>query len=41
MISLACCEKAEGEVVNIGSGTEWSIEETFKSYVRFLGKRLR
>jgi NAD dependent epimerase/dehydratase len=28
LLSLALCEKAEGEVVNIGSGEEWSIEET-------------
>ena len=40
MISLACCEKAEGEVVNIGSGTEWSIEETFKKLCKISGKEV-
>ena len=28
MLALALCPKAEGQVVNIGSGEEWSIEET-------------
>ncbi|MCX6641684.1 MAG: GDP-mannose 4,6-dehydratase [bacterium] len=28
MIALACCPQAEGKVVNIGSGREWSIEQT-------------
>jgi len=28
MIALALCPEAEGEVVNIGSGKEWSIEKT-------------
>ena len=27
---MALCEKANGEVVNIGSGEEWSIEETIQ-----------
>lgn len=40
MISLACCEKAEGEVVNIGSGIEWSIEETFKKLCKISGKEV-
>ena len=30
MIALAMCQDAEGEVVNIGSGEEWSIEATAK-----------
>jgi len=28
MIALATCAKAEGQTVNIGSGEEWSIEQT-------------
>ena len=28
MIELALCKEAEGQVVNIGSGIEWSIEQT-------------
>ena len=31
MIEIALCPEAEGEVVNIGSGEEWSIAETVKS----------
>ena len=30
LAALALCEKANGEVVNIGSGEEWSIEETIQ-----------
>lgn len=28
MLALALCREAEGQVVNIGSGTEWSIKQT-------------
>ena len=28
MLALALCKRAEGEVVNIGSGVEWSISQT-------------
>jgi NAD dependent epimerase/dehydratase len=28
MLALICCSAAEGRVVNIGSGEEWSIEQT-------------
>jgi len=30
LMSLAACPSAEGQVVNIGSGEEWSIEQTAK-----------
>ena len=31
MIEIAICPEAEGEVINIGSGKEWSIGETVKN----------
>ncbi|HCO26722.1 MAG: NAD-dependent dehydratase [Gimesia sp.] len=37
MIALALCKQAEGEVVNIGSGREWSIEETAKILMEVTG----
>jgi nucleoside-diphosphate-sugar epimerase len=36
MLALALCKQAEGKVVNIGSGSEWSIAQT----VRANGRRL-
>tara|TARA_B100001750_G_scaffold118104_2_gene93687 strand:+ start:1739 stop:2734 length:996 start_codon:yes stop_codon:yes gene_type:complete len=30
LVALALCEQADGEVVNIGSGEEWSIKETIE-----------
>jgi NAD dependent epimerase/dehydratase len=37
MISLALCAEAEGRVVNIGSGSEWSIEQTAKMLMEITG----
>lgn len=37
MIALALCKQSEGEVVNIGSGEEWSIEETAKILMEVTG----
>jgi len=37
LISLASCPEAEGQVVNIGSGEEWSIEETAKLLMEVTG----
>ena len=38
MIELAFCRDAEGEVVNIGSGQEWSIEQTAKLLMTITGQ---
>ena len=38
MIALAACKEAEGEVVNIGTGKEWSIEETAKLLMEAVGR---
>lgn len=40
MIALALCKEAEGEVVNIGSGEEWSIEETAKLLMEVSGREV-
>ena len=32
MIEIALCSEAEGEVINISSGEEWSIADTIKKY---------
>jgi NAD dependent epimerase/dehydratase len=37
LILLACCAQAEGQVVNIGSGEEWSIEQTAKLLMEVIG----
>lgn len=37
MIALALCSEAEGRVVNIGSGEEWSIEQTAKMLMEVTG----
>ena len=37
LISLASCSEAEGQVVNIGSGEEWSIEQTAKLLMEVTG----
>lgn len=37
MIALALCSQAEGRVVNIGSGEEWSIEQTAKMLMEVAG----
>ena len=38
MIALAACPAAEGRVVNIGSGEEWSIEATAKLLMEVCGR---
>lgn len=38
MMALALCPRAEGKVVNIGSGEEWSIEETAKLLLALTGR---
>ncbi|MFN3460044.1 MAG: SDR family NAD(P)-dependent oxidoreductase [Oceanibaculum sp.] len=38
MIALGGCKQAEGQVVNIGSGEEWSIEETAKLLMEITGR---
>src|SRR6185503_7359254 len=37
MVALALCKAAEGEVVNIGSGTEYSIAQTLKYLCNITG----
>lgn len=37
MLALALCGAADGEVVNIGSGEEWSIEDTAKMLMEIAG----
>ncbi|MEX2454652.1 MAG: GDP-mannose 4,6-dehydratase [Rhodospirillaceae bacterium] len=38
MIALATCAAAEGRVVNIGSGEEWSIEQTARMLMEICGR---
>jgi NAD dependent epimerase/dehydratase len=38
LISLAACPEAEGQVVNIGSGEEWSIEQTAELLMEATGR---
>ncbi len=40
MIALAQCKEAEGRVVNIGSGQEWSIGETVAMLVEIVGRKV-
>lgn len=40
MIALALCKAAEGEVVNIGSGEEWSIEQTARLLMEITGREV-
>ncbi len=40
MIALAGCSKAEGRVVNIGSGEEWSIEATVRMLMAICGREV-
>lgn len=40
MLELALCKKAEGKVVNIGSGKEWSIEKTAKLLMKIIGREV-
>jgi NAD dependent epimerase/dehydratase len=37
MVALALCSQAEGKVINIGSGEEWSIEQTAKMLMEITG----
>ncbi len=41
MIEIALCAAAEGEVVNIGSGKEWSIADTVKSISDICGVEVK
>lgn len=40
MMSLAVCKNAEGEVVNIGSGQEWSIGQTVNLLCEIVGRNV-
>lgn len=40
MIALALCEAAEGQVVNIGTGEEWSIETTANMLMEITGRQV-
>ena len=39
MLALALCKEAEGEVVNIGSGEEWSIAQTLEILCDIVGRK--
>ncbi len=41
MVALALCKKAEGEVVNIGSGEEWSIAQTVELLAEITGSKAK
>lgn len=40
MLALSVCKKAEGQVVNIGSGEEWSIAQTVDMLCEIVGRRV-
>lgn len=40
MMALAVCHQAEGQVVNIGSGEEWSIAQTVDMIAEILGRKV-
>ena len=40
MLALALCQDAEGQVVNIGSGTEWSIKQTVELLCEITRRRV-
>jgi NAD dependent epimerase/dehydratase len=40
MLALALCKAAEGRVVNIGSGEEWSIEQTARLLMDIVGRKV-
>ncbi|HYD74987.1 GDP-mannose 4,6-dehydratase [Ramlibacter sp.] len=40
MIALGLCPQAEGQVVNIGSGEEWSIAQTVEMLCDIVGRRV-
>jgi NAD dependent epimerase/dehydratase len=41
MLALALCKKAEGQVVNIGSGEEWSIAQTVDLLCEIVGRKVK
>jgi NAD dependent epimerase/dehydratase len=40
MIQLALCPAAEGQTVNIGTGDEWSIEQTARMLMEIVGRQV-
>lgn len=40
MLALALCKEAEGQVVNIGSGEEWSIAQTVELLMEITGRKV-
>lgn len=40
MLALGLCKRAEGQVVNIGSGEEWSIEQTLEMLCEIVGRKV-
>jgi len=40
IMALALCPKAEGRAVNIGTGQEWSIEQTAKLLMEITGRKI-
>jgi NAD dependent epimerase/dehydratase len=40
MLALAGCKEAEGEVVNIGTGEEWSIAQTVEMLCEIVGRKV-
>ena len=40
ILSLGLCKKAEGEVINIGSGLEWSISDTAEKLFNIVGRKV-
>jgi len=40
MLALALCKEAEGQVVNIGSGEEWSIAQTVELLCEIVGRKV-
>lgn len=41
MIALTTCAKAEGHTVNIGSGEEWSVEQTAQLLMEICGRKIK
>lgn len=40
LMALAICREAEGQTVNIGTGVEWSIEQTVQILMRIVGREV-
>ena len=40
MLALALCKEAEGQVINIGSGEEWSIAQTVDMLCEIVGRKV-